>query len=231
MNRAQQFFASTLGKKIVMAVSGLALFGFVVAHMVGNLQVYAGAEMLDVYAEKLRSMPPLLWGARLTLLASVIAHIWAATSLTRMNSAARPVGYRQHQYHESTYASRTMRWSGVILAAFVLYHLAHFTWGVRAVHPHFQPGAVGHNFVTGFQDWRVSAFYIVAMALLGLHMYHGIWSLLQTLGLSHPRYNHLRHAFATFITVIVVGGNISFPIAVLAGVIQEPRSAVAQAAR
>jgi succinate dehydrogenase / fumarate reductase, cytochrome b subunit len=220
------FFQSSIGKKVVMAVTGLILFGFVVVHMIGNLQVFAGPELLDVYGEKLREMPPLLWGARLVLLVSVALHIWSATSLTRMNRAARPEGYRQLKSHESTYASRTMRWSGVILALFIVYHLMHFTWG--NAHPDFRPGQVGHNFIVGFQNPIVSAVYIVAMLLLGLHMYHGVWSMLQTLGLSHPRYNHLRHAFATFITVVVVGGNLSFPIAVLAGVIREtPRTALA----
>jgi succinate dehydrogenase / fumarate reductase cytochrome b subunit len=222
------FLQSSIGKKVVMAVTGLMLFGFVVAHMVGNLQVYGGPELLDIYGEKLRSVPALLWAARLGLLGAVALHIWAAVGLTRMNQKARPEGYRKLQAQESTYASRTMRWSGVILAAFVVYHLMHFTWG--NAHPDFRPGQVGHNFVVGFQNPIVSGVYIVAMLLLGMHMHHGIWSLMQTLGLSHPRYNWLRHAFATFITVIVVGGNISFPIAVMSGLLKTtPRAASAPA--
>jgi succinate dehydrogenase / fumarate reductase cytochrome b subunit len=140
-----------------------------------------------------------------------------------MNRAARPQGYREHAWRESTYASRTMRWSGVLLLLFIVYHLLHFTFGARAVHPHFVPGDVFHNVVTGFQNPLVSLAYIAAMLFLGLHLYHGAWSFLQTLGLSHPRYNPLRHAFATFVTVVVVAGNISFPVAVLAGVIREGR--------
>jgi succinate dehydrogenase / fumarate reductase cytochrome b subunit len=221
------FFSSSIGKKVVMAVTGLILFGFVVVHMIGNLQVYADPHLLDVYGEKLRAMPPLLWGARLTLLAAVGLHIWSAVGLTRLNQKARPQGYRQLKPVESTYASRTMRWSGVILAAFVIYHLMHFTWG--NAHPDFRPGEVGHNFIVGFRNPLVSGFYILSMLLLGMHMWHGIWSMLQTLGLSHPRYNPLRTAAATFITVIVVGGNISFPVAVLAGLIKEPPAVAATA--
>lgn len=219
MNRAQHFLASSLGKKVVMAVTGLALFGFVVAHMIGNLQVYLGPTRLDEYGAALRKLPALLWGLRLSLLGAAGLHVWAAYGLTRLNQKARPVGYRAKEHRESTYASRTMRWSGVLLLLFIVYHLMHFTIG--NAHPDFIPGAVHHNFVVGFRNKVVSGFYIVAMLALGLHMYHGVWSLLQTLGLSHPRYNHLRHAFATLVTVIVVAANISFPLAVLAGIITE----------
>ena len=219
MNRAQQFLASSPGKKIVMAVSGLALFGFVVAHLAGNLQVYLGPTKLDEYGAALRHMPALLWAARLGLLVMAALHVWAATTLTLLNRRARPVGYREKEHRESTYASRTMRWSGVLLLLFIVYHLMHFTFG--NVHPDFIPGAVNHNLVVGLSRKLPAVFYIVAMLALGLHMYHGVWSFLQTLGLAHPRYNHLRHAFATLVTVIVVAGNISFPLAVLAGLIHE----------
>lgn len=217
MNRAQSFLASSIGKKVVMAVTGFLLFGFVVAHMLGNLQVYLGPAAINEYGEALREMlhGAGLWVARGGLLVAALLHVWAAWSLTRMNRKARPRGYRQKEHRESTYASRTMRWSGVIVLLFVVYHLLHFTWG--NVHPDFIPGDVYHNFVVGFRQVVPSVFYIVAMLCLGLHLYHGLWSFLQTLGLSHPRYNNLRHAFATLVTVAVVVGNISFPVAVLAG--------------
>ena len=128
------------------------------------------------------------------MLVAVALHIWSAWRLTLMNNAARPVGYRETERRESTYASRTMRWSGVILLLFIVYHLLHFTIGVHAVHPQFVHGDAYHNFVTGFQNPLVSGFYILAMLALGLHLYHGAWSFMQTLGLSHPRYNHLRYA-------------------------------------
>jgi succinate dehydrogenase / fumarate reductase cytochrome b subunit len=220
------FFASSIGKKVIMAVTGLGLFGFVVAHMLGNLQVYLGPEAINAYGEKLREYPPLLWGMRIGLLVLAALHVWSAYSLTRMNQQARPQGYRERANRSSTYASRTMRWSGVILLLFVIYHLMHFTLGTRAVHPQFVPGDVYHNFVTGFQNPLVSAAYIVAMLALGLHMYHGVWSMLQTVGLSHPRYNPWRRRFAALVTVVVIGANISFPVAVLTGVLREaPRTA------
>jgi succinate dehydrogenase / fumarate reductase cytochrome b subunit len=223
------FLASSIGKKVVMAVTGLVLFGFVVGHMIGNLQVYLGPEALNAYAETLRKFGPLLWAARLGLLLAVGAHIWAAWSLTRMNQEARPRGYRQRANRASSYASRTMRWSGVTLLLFIVYHLLHFTFGARSVHPQFVPGDVYHNFVTGFQNPLVSAFYILAMLALGLHLYHGAWSMLQTLGLSHPRYDGLRQGLAAALTVAVVAGNLSFPLAVLTGLLREAPSAAAPA--
>jgi succinate dehydrogenase / fumarate reductase cytochrome b subunit len=223
MNRTHAVLRSSLGLKIVMALTGVVLLAFVVAHMVGNLQVYMGPEALNAYAVFLRAAGhgAALWAARAVLLASVVLHIWSAWRLTRMNNAARAVGYREKVYREATYASRTMRWSGVLLLLFIAYHLMHFTFGVRAVHPRFVHGDVYHNVVTGFQNPLVSGFYILAMLALGLHLYHGAWSFMQTLGLSHPKYNHLRHAFASFITLVVVAGNISFPVAVLAGLVRD----------
>jgi succinate dehydrogenase / fumarate reductase cytochrome b subunit len=137
-----------------------------------------------------------------------------------MNRAARPQGYREKEHRESTYASRTMRWSGVFLLLFIVYHLMHLTWG--NVHPDFVHGDVYHNFIVGFRQTLVSVVYIVAMLALGLHLYHGTWSFLQTLGLSHPRYNPLLHTVATLVTAVVVIGNISMPLAVMAGWLQEP---------
>jgi succinate dehydrogenase cytochrome b subunit len=213
------FLGSSIGKKVVMAGSGAVLFGFVVAHMLGNLQVYLGPAAINGYAEKLRQVPALLWAARLGLLAAVLLHIWSAWSLTRMSRAARPVGYRARESRESTYASRTMRWGGVILLLFIVYHLMHFTFG--NAHPSFVHDDVFHNFVAGFQSVAVSGFYIAAMIALGFHLYHGVWSMMQTLGLSHPRYDRLRHAFATLVAVVVVAGNVSFPLAVLTGLLHE----------
>jgi len=211
------FFGTTLGRKVVMAVTGIALVGFVVGHMVGNLQLYLGPETLNAYGQSLRELGHGggLWIARTVLLASVGLHIWAATSLTLLSRAARPVGYRQLSFTESTYASRTMKWSGPILLLFILYHLAHFTFG--SAHPQFVEGDVFHNVITGFRVGPVVFFYVVAMLALGLHLYHGVWSMLQTLGLSHPRYNPLRHGLSTLVTLAVVGGNLTFPLAVYFG--------------
>src|SRR6185436_10352415 len=163
----------------------------------------------------------LLWVARAGMLVAVTLHIWSAWRLTLVNNAARAVGYREVERRESSYASRTMRWSGVIVLLFIAYHLMHFTFGVHAVHPQFVHGDAYHNFVTGFQNPLVSGFYVLAMLALGLHLYHGAWSFMQTLGLSHPRYNHLRYAFAGLVTLVILAGNISFPVAVLTGYVHE----------
>lgn len=214
------FLGSTVGKKIVMAGTGIVLFGFVLIHMIGNLQLYLGPAALNAYGELLRSLlhGAGLWIARATLLACVGGHIWAAVSLTFTNRDARPLGYRQWKAQESTYSGRTMRWSGFIVLFFILFHLAHFTTG--QVHPTFVPGDVYGNVVSGFSNPLVSGFYIIAMLCLGLHLRHAVWSLMQTLGWNHPRYNFLRQlAAAGFATVIVVA-NISFPVMVLAGVVK-----------
>ncbi len=224
MNAVLALFRSTIGRKVIMAVSGFVLFGFVIAHMLGNLQVYLGPGPINEYGESLRHLlhGAGLWVARGGLLVAAALHVWSAASLSLQNRAARPQGYRKQAWSQSSYASRTMRWSGVILLVFIVYHLLHFTVG--SVHPDFVPGDVYHNFVVGFRVPLVSGFYVVAMLLLGMHLYHGVWSMLQTLGLSHPRYNHLRHAFATLIAASVVIGNISMPLAVLSGIIGEAPS-------
>lgn len=207
-----------------MAVTGVILVGFVVAHMVGNLQLYlpahGGVHPLDEYGAWLRSVlhGSGLWIARAVLLASVGAHIWAAVTLSQRNKQARPVGYRALQHSASTFASRSMLVTGLIVLAFIVFHLLHFTIG--AVHPAFVEGKVFHNVVTGFQVPWVSAFYVLAMLALAPHLRHGVWSLFQTLGLSHPRYDRRRQQLALVVTVLVVGANISFPVAVLAGLVR-----------
>jgi succinate dehydrogenase / fumarate reductase cytochrome b subunit len=203
-----------------MAVTGAILFGFVLGHMIGNLQVYLGPEAMNHYAVFLRELlhGTGLWIVRLVLLAAVGLHIWSAASLTLTSRAARPVAYREQKWKESTYASRTMRWSGVILFFFILYHLMHFTFG--NAHPSFIEGDVYHNFVAGFRSVPVSLTYIVAMILLGLHLKHGVWSMFQTLGVSHPRSIRLAHAGAWVFAAVIVIGNVSFPLAVLAGILK-----------
>jgi succinate dehydrogenase / fumarate reductase cytochrome b subunit len=217
--RGRGFMASSVGRKVVMAVTGVILFGFATVHMLGNMQAYLGSEAFNEYAKFLHHMVhgAGIWIFRAVLLTAAILHLWAAASLTKANMAARPVGYRLQQTSASTWASRTMRWSGVILAAFIVYHLLHLTFG--SVHPAFDPANPHQNFVKGFQVPAVAAFYIVAQLCLGLHMWHGVWSTTQSLGLVHPRYDALRRYIATGLTFVVVAGNISFPIAVLTGLI------------
>jgi succinate dehydrogenase / fumarate reductase cytochrome b subunit len=220
MDAMEGFVRSSIGRKVVMATTGVILVGFVIAHMIGNLQVYVGPEAMNDYAVWLRHVlhGAGLWIARVILLAAVILHIWAAASLTLTSRRARPVGYREQKWRESTYASRTMRWGGVIILLFVIYHILHMTTGT--VHQSFIEGDVYHNFVAGFRVVPVSLFYIFAMLALGLHLKHGVWSMFQTLGVSHPRYIRAAHVLAWIVALVVVIGNISFPLAVLAGVVK-----------
>ncbi|MEO6326049.1 MAG: succinate dehydrogenase cytochrome b subunit [Thermoanaerobaculia bacterium] len=217
MSTALTFVRSSIGRKILMAVSGVVLFGFVVGHLIGNLLVYRGPAALNAYAAGLRNLGPLLWLARLGLLAAVAVHIWAAVSLTRTSRKARPEGYRSPQYREATYASLTMRWGGLLIFLFIVYHLMHFTFG--NMHPAFSED-VYRNVITGFQVVPVSLFYILAMVALGFHLYHGLWSMLQTVGLNHPRYNRARKTFAVLFSLFIVIGNISIPLAVLTGLVR-----------
>jgi succinate dehydrogenase / fumarate reductase cytochrome b subunit len=209
---------SSVGKKAVMAVTGAVLFAFVVGHMAGNLLLYVGPEALNAYGERLHSMPALLWLVRVGLIVAVGLHVTVGTLLTLANWRARPVPYARRKLLAATYASRTMIWGGLTLGLFVAYHLMHLTVG--SLHPGFVAGDVYHNVVRGFQDPLVSGAYILAMCALGLHLYHGAWSMLQSMGANHPRYNALREAFAVLAAVALLAGNVSFPLAVLAGLVR-----------
>lgn len=221
LNRSDLFVGSTIGRKVVMAVTGIVLFGFVFVHMLGNLQMFLpDHEAINHYGRFLREMlhGGGIWAARAVLLVAVVMHVWTAWSLTRTSWRARPVPYKRVTPDASTYASRTMRWSGPILALFIVYHLLHFTVGT--VHPAFVDGDVYRNVIVGFSVWPVSLFYVIAMLALGLHLRHGTWSMLQTLGASHPRWDRVRNLAATAFTVIIVLGFLSVPLAVLAGVLK-----------
>ena len=220
-------FRSAIVKKAVMAVTGVALFGFVLGHMLGNLKIYLGSEDFNHYAEWLREMgsPALphgsaLWIARAGLLAAVLLHMLSAWQVTRLSHASRPLHYRKLGTQAATYASRTMRWGGVIIALFVVYHLAHLTFGWSWAHPNFVAGDPYQNLVAGFSVWWVAALYMVAQLALGLHLYHGVWSLFQSLGWNHPRFNEWRKGLARVFAIIVTVGNLSFPLAVLSGVVR-----------
>ena len=215
---APAFLRSTVGKKVVMAVTGIILFGFTLSHMIGNLQLYQGPEALNHYAKLLRAVPSLLWGARIVLIVSVIAHIVVATQLTLRKREARPVAYAMHDFQRGTYASRTMMWSGPILAFFLIYHLLHLTFGTA--HPNFEEGNVYANVVSGFQNVPASVAYILGMLALGFHLQHGAISLFQTLGLKDTRWNGRLETIVMILTYAVVVANISFPIAVLVGVVK-----------
>lgn len=225
MARVYSMWGSTVGKKIAMAMSGLVLIGFVVGHMIGNLKVYQGPEAFNHYAEGLRlfgapffGTNQALWIVRIVLLVAVLVHIVAATQLTLHSRKARKVGYKKYDNDlVFSYASRTMVWGGVIILLFIVYHILHLTTGT--VHPDFIPGNAYHNFIAGFRSVPVSVAYVAAMIPLGFHLYHGFWSMLQTLGANNPQYNRYRRPVAAGMALAVVLGNISFPVAVLAGLV------------
>jgi succinate dehydrogenase / fumarate reductase cytochrome b subunit len=221
MQKTLTLIDTTIGKKAIMAVTGLVLYGFVIGHMLGNLQIFLGAEQLNAYAKTLKSTAPLLWGTRVTLLVSVIGHVYAALALTSKTSDARAVGYRARQYAATSYAALTMKYGGPALLFFVLFHLAHFTFpGVAMGGYSHSPTDVYRNVINGFSVPWVTAIYVTAQVFLGLHLYHGSWSMLQTLGLSHPRYNRLRQHVPAAIGVGVAAGNILMPLCVLAGILR-----------
>jgi succinate dehydrogenase / fumarate reductase, cytochrome b subunit len=218
-------YRSALGKKYVMAITGVIFMGYVLAHMLGNLKLYQGAEDFNTYAEFLRRllypiMPEVatLNLMRAVLVLALIGHVVAAAQLTAMNRRARPDAYRsKRDFVAADFAARTMRWTGVIVFLFVAYHLADLTWGW--VNPAPEGATIYEKVVASFQVPAVSAFYLLANLALGVHLYHGAWSLFQSLGINNRRFNHWRRGLAVGFTVVVVGGNLSFPIAVLTGVI------------
>lgn len=197
-----------------MALTGVILSGFVLGHMVGNLKTFEGPAALNAYARLLRVEPPLLWAVRFVLLGSVALHIWAYLVLTRDSQRARGQGYRVVKRRESSFASRSMRVTGPLLLVFIVYHILHLTTGT--VHPDPKEGDVYHNLVSGLRVVPVAVFYLIAMAALGFHLWHGIWSLFQTLGASQPRYHSLGRRVATVFTLVVVLGFAAVPLSILA---------------
>lgn len=207
----------SIALKAVMALTGLVLYGFVFVHMVGNLQLYSGPEKINHYAAFLKGTPALLWGFRAVLLGAVGLHAVSAFVLWRRNRAARPIGYAGQDFQAASITSRTMYWTGPILGIFIVYHLLHFTVG--SVHPSFSHTDVYSNVVTAFSNPAVSIFYIVAMLALGFHLFHGTVSLFQTLGLRTPKYEKPLKAVVLLVSTVIVVADISFPIAVLAGLV------------
>lgn len=222
MQSGATLFNTSIGRKIIMAVTGLALLGFVVGHMLGNLQIFAGQEALNNYAAKLHGLPALLWTARIGLLVVTGLHIWAAVVLTLSNREARKKRYELPGTIQSTYAARTMRYSGFIVLAFIIYHLMHFT--AQVTHPEFEalrdaagrPDVYG-MVILGFSSWLVSAFYILSMFLLALHLSHGIQSMLQTFGVRNSGTRSMIGAVSWLFAAVIFVGNSSIPVAVLLG--------------
>jgi len=229
-------YSTAVGKKYVMAITGLIGIGFVIFHMVGNLKMYLGlinhdgerVYDVDVYGEFLRELlvPILprtyfLWIMRLVLIGAVVLHVHAAYTLTILNRRARPVKYQSaRDYQVANFASRTMRWTGIIVLLFLLWHLADFTWGW--FNPDYARGEVYRNVDASLSRLPVAALYIVANIALGIHLFHGTWSLFQSMGWNNPRFNEWRRGLAAGVATIIVVGNVSFPIAVIAGIIEHP---------
>lgn len=214
---ALRFRDTTIGKKAVMAISGLVLAGFVVGHLLGNLQIFIGPDRFNSYARTLKALPELLWTVRIALLVSVVLHIWSSIQLAVVKGEARPIGYVRSKSIASSYASRTMYMSGPIVAAFIVYHLMQFTFGVGGT-AYMESDPYG-NVINGFRVPAVSLFYILAMGLLCLHLRHGLSSMVQTLGLHHPKYTPRLKALAVLAATLIFFGFVSIPIAVMTGVI------------
>jgi succinate dehydrogenase / fumarate reductase cytochrome b subunit len=221
-----ELYRSYVGKKYVMAITGIMLMGFVFAHMIGNLKMYLGPDEFDHYAEFLRVLlvPILprtvtLWLMRIGLIGAFFLHVHAAWSLTRINHAARETKYQgPRDYVAANFASRTMRWTGIIVGLFIIFHLADLSW-TGTFGQHIHRGDAYGNVDASLSRVPVALFYVLANLALGVHLFHGAWSLFQSMGWNNPRFNTWRRNFAAGFAALIVIGNCSFPIAVMAGVV------------
>ncbi len=234
MERALTLTKTTIGKKVLMAVSGTVILGFSIGHLAGNLKVFASAQSYNDYAAFLHDTPALLWGTRIVLLFAFSAHIAAAAALWSRNRAARPNRYAKKKDLATDYAAKTMYWSGPILAFYLVFHLAHLTLGgvifgdanLFGIEGYvFDPQNPYNNLVNGFRHWPIVVPYIFGVCALGMHLFHGIWSLFQTLGASHPKYNPFRRDVAIGLAVLLSAGYLSIPIAVQAGLLETASAA------
>jgi succinate dehydrogenase / fumarate reductase cytochrome b subunit len=220
--RRPGLYATHVGKKYAMAVSGMLLMLFVLVHMLGNLKLYQGARAMDAYSAWLRRagepvLPhaALLWVLGAVLIVAVGVHVYSAYALTLVNRRARPEAYRsERDYVAATFASRTMRWTGIIVALYIVFHLLDLTWGTA--NPAFRSGDPYHNVVASLQRWPVAIAYVVANLALATHLFHGAWSLFQSMGWIVRR----RRAFASVFALVIAAGNVSFPVAVLTGLVR-----------
>jgi len=220
MNRIQLLWHSTIGKKVVMAVTGLIGIGFVISHVASNVTIFSDPRHVDDYAKFLRGFGPLLWVARAVLVAAVILHVVAAVQLTRRKQTARPVNYRDREPQVSTLASRSMRWGGALLLAFIVFHLADLTWGwVNPGFVHLEPS---RNMTLSLTRWPVALFYLAAMVSLGLHIWHGAWASIRSLGAARPKANPLHRVIPIVLAVAVAGGFAAIPLAYLFGFLPRP---------
>jgi succinate dehydrogenase / fumarate reductase cytochrome b subunit len=221
MAAALMVYRTTVGKKFIMAITGIIGYGFVIGHMIGNLKAFLGPAAFNEYAEFLRTVGEpllparvLLWIVRIVLLVAVALHVWSAIALTRQAQVSRPVRYSQKKNIQANMASLTLRWGGAAIFLFLIYHLMHLTFGV--VHPDFRHGDAYHNLVAGFQNPLIVAVYLVAVAALALHLFHGVWSMFQSLGLNSPNVDRLIRGLALASAVILFLGFAAVPLGVMA---------------
>jgi succinate dehydrogenase / fumarate reductase cytochrome b subunit len=219
ISRLRVFWDSLVGKKIVMGATGLIMVGYLVVHMAGNLQLFVGRETINKYAAILHTSEELLWLVRVVLIASVVLHVIAAYQLTVRDRAARPLGYRKFERQASTLGSRLMRWGGVLILVFIPLHLLNFTTGDW--HPAFARGDVYGNLVYAFEEWPLLAvFYVVVMVFVGLHLYHGAWAMLRTLGVAKPSADPHQRKAVSLLAWIVAAGFVSVPAAIVLGLVR-----------
>lgn len=220
MGRLRTFYGSMVGKKVVMGVTGLIWIGFVIVHSLGNLLVFRGSAAINSYSHFLKSTGELLWTLRVVLLLAVVLHVIAAIQLTRQSRAARPIAYTKREAQVATISSRTMRWGGALLLVFIVVHILHFTTGNIRPAGVFSSEDVYANVVTSFRIWWVALFYVVAMIALGLHLFHGAWSSVRSIGVSPPSPQPLHRRLSLAIAVFVWAAFTAIPVAVFLGMVR-----------
>lgn len=220
MGRIRTFYGSMVGKKAVMGVTGLIGVGFVILHSLGNLLIFQGSTALNTYSHFLKASAELLWALRVTLIVAVVLHVIAAVQLTRQSRAARPIGYEKREPQVATVASRTMRWGGALLLVFIVLHILHFTTGTIRPTGAFSHEDVYSNVVSSFRIWWVALFYVIAMIALGLHLFHGAWSSMRSIGVSPPSPHPLHRRLSLLIAIFVWAAFTAVPVAVFAGFVR-----------
>lgn len=221
-----RFTRSNIGLKVLMAVTGVVMFGYLIGHVSGNMLIFAGRDKINDYSAFLHHAKGLLWGTRILLLASVLVHIWATVKFLALRNSARPVAYASKGAHGTTWAARTMYWSGPVIALFVVYHILHLTTGT--LHPTFAKNLneatgrldVYQNLVDDFSRPLPAALYIVGMLAIALHLSHGLWSMLQTVGVNRPNWEPTLRKIALLAAVIICGGFIAVPVSILFGIVK-----------
>jgi succinate dehydrogenase / fumarate reductase cytochrome b subunit len=220
MGRLRTFYGSMVGKKAVMGLTGLIWIGFVILHALGNLLIFRGSAAINSYSHFLKSTGELLWALRAVLFVAVVLHVIAAIQLTRQSRAARPIGYTKRETQVATISSRTMRWGGALILIFLVLHILHFTTGDIRPAGVFSREDVYANLVTSFRIWWVALFYVIAMIALGLHLFHGTWSSVRSIGVSPASPQPLHRRVSLVIAVFVWAAFTAVPLAVFSGIVR-----------